>query len=169
MINVVLIEPEIPVNTGNIMRTCVATNTHLHLIEPLGFSLDEKSIKRSGTNYVENCNYTVYKNYAEFMKKNSGGKYYFLTRYGNKPHTNNDFSNSDDNIYVIFGKESTGIPHELLKNNIDNCFRIPMSEDVRALNVSNTVAIVVYEILRQQNYNDLSFVETQKGEDFLIK
>ena len=118
MLNVVLFEPEIPGNTGNIMRTCVATNTKLHLIKPLGFSLDEKYIKRSGVNYIEHCDYKVYENIEEFFDKNKG-TYYFLTRYGTKPHTSFDYSNKDENIYLIFGKESTGIPKEILKTDLD--------------------------------------------------
>jgi tRNA (cytidine/uridine-2'-O-)-methyltransferase len=166
MINVVLFEPEIPQNTGNIMRTCAGTNVVLHLIEPLGFKLDEKSIKRCGVNYIEHCKYFVYKNFSDFLSKNSG-KYYFFTRYGKKPHTSFDFSNVNDNIYLIFGKESTGIPKEILKNYLDSCMRIPMNSNIRALNLSNSVAIAVYEVLRQQNYRDLLFTEPFKGEDYL--
>src|SRR5574344_1721478 len=140
MINIVLFEPEIPGNTGNIMRTCVATNAILHLIKPLGFSLDEKYIKRSGVNYIDKCNYIVYENYEEFINKNDG-QFYFFTRYGKKPHTSFDYSNSKEKIYLIFGKESTGIPKEILKNHLDRCMRIPMSDGVRALNLSNCVAI----------------------------
>ena len=99
MINVVLYEPEIPGNTGNIMRTCAGTNTKLHLIEPLGFSLEDKYMKRSGVNYLENCDYKVYKNYEEFYKENKDGIFYFLTRYGKKPHTSFDYSNNEENIY----------------------------------------------------------------------
>ena len=166
MLNVVLFEPEIPGNTGNIMRTCVATNTKLHLIKPLGFSLEDKYIKRSGVNYIDNCDYTVYENIDDFFSKNKG-TYYFLTRYGHKPHTVNDYSNSNENIYFIFGKESTGIPKEILKPYIDNCLRLPMTDKVRALNLSNTVAIVIYEALRQQNYNDLLFDEPHKRKTFI--
>ena len=168
MINVVLFEPEIPQNTGNIMRTCAGTGVNLHLIEPLGFRLDEKSIKRSGVNYIEHCNYKVYSDFDEF-KKNNDGKFYFFTRYGKKPHTDFDFSNTNDNIYLIFGKESTGIPKEILKDNLDKCMRIPMNDNIRALNLSNSVAIGVYEVLRQQNYRNLLFTEPFKGEDFLEK
>ena len=148
MINIVLYEPEIPANTGNIMRTCVATNAHLHLIEPLGFSLEEKYIKRCGVNYIDKCIYTTYKNIDEFFEKNKG-EFYFLTRYGHKPHTTFDYSDTSKNIYFIFGKESTGIPPHILKPYIDNCARLPMTSDVRALNLSNTVAIVIYEAIRQ--------------------
>ncbi len=166
MINVVLFEPEIPGNTGNIMRTCVATHTKLHLIQPLGFSLDEKYIKRSGVNYIEKCDYTVYENLEDFFSKNQG-TYYFLTRYGHVPHTNFDFHDKSENIYFIFGKESTGIPREILKPHLDHCMRIPMTKNVRALNLSNTVAIVVYEALRQQNYLDLEFSEPHKSKNFI--
>lgn len=166
MLNVVLFEPEIPGNTGNIMRTCVATNTKLHLIKPLGFSLDEKYIKRSGVNYIDNCDYTVYENIDDFFSKNKG-TYYFLTRYGKKTHTSFDYSNSDENIYFIFGKESTGVPPKILKPYLDNCMRMPMTDKVRSLNLSNTVAIMVYEALRQQEYRDLLFLEPHKSEDFI--
>jgi tRNA (cytidine/uridine-2'-O-)-methyltransferase len=168
MINIVLYEPEIPGNTGNIMRTCAATNAKLHLIEPLGFSLDEKYIKRSAVNYLEFCDYKVYKNFDDFKETNKG-TYYYLTRYGKKPHTSFDYSDPNENIYFIFGKESTGIPKEILKNDLERCMRIPMNEHVRALNLSNSVAVMTYEALRQQNYPNLSFVEPFKGEDYLQK
>ncbi len=166
MINIVLFEPEIPMNTGNIMRTCVATNSKLHLIKPLGFSLEEKYVRRSGVNYIDKCNYQVYENIDDFYSKNNG-TFYYLTRYGHKPHTSFDYSNKDENIYFIFGKESTGIPREILKPHLDNCLRIPMTDNVRALNLSNTVAIVTYEALRQQNYNDLLFDEPHKSKTFI--
>lgn len=168
MLNVVLYEPEIPQNTGNIMRTCVATNTKLHLIKPLGFSLDEKSIKRSGANYITECDYTLYENWNDFLDKNKG-TFYFLTRYGHKPHSDFDYSDKNENIYLVFGKESTGIPKEILKEHLKTCVRIPMTDKVRALNVSNTVAIMVYEVLRQQNYGELLFDEPFKGADYLEK
>jgi len=166
MLNEVLFEPLIPGNTGNIMRTCVATNTKLHLIKPLGFSLEEKYIKRSGVNYIENCDYTLYENIEEFFLKNEG-EFYFLTRYGKKPHTSFDYSDISKNIYFIFGKETTGIPKEILKPYLDNCMRMPMTKNVRALNLSNTVAIMVYEALRQQDFKNLEFSEPHKGEDYL--
>lgn len=168
MINIVLYEPEIPGNTGNIMRTAVATNSKLHLIEPLGFSLDEKYLKRSSANYMDKLNYEVYKNWDDFKSKNEG-TFYYLTRYGKKPHTSFDYSNPKENIYLVFGKESSGIPKEILRNDLDRCMRMPMTKDVRALNLSNTVAIMVYEVLRQQNYNDLLLKEPHKSEDFIIE
>lgn len=166
MINIVLYEPEIPTNTGNIMRSCVGTGARLHLIKPLGFSLDEKSVKRSGANYIDKLDYEVYENYEDFLSKNQG-KFYYFTRYGKKPHSSFDYSNKDENIYLIFGKESSGIPKEILKDNLDRCMRIPMTKDVRSLNLSNCVAIVLYEVLRQQDYNDLLRVEPHKGENYL--
>lgn len=168
MINVVLFEPEIPGNTGNIMRTCAGTGVKLHLIEPLGFKLDEKSIKRSGVNYIEHCDYKVYKNWDDF-KNNNEGTYYYLTRYGKKPHTSFDYSDVNENIYIIFGKESTGIPKEILANDLEHCMRMPMNDNIRSLNLSNTVAIMIYEILRQQNYRNLLYFDTFKGIDYLEK
>jgi len=168
MINIVLFEPEIPANTGNIMRTCAGTNTKLHLIKPLGFKLDEKSIKRSGVNYIDKVDYTVYENFDDFKSKNIG-TYYFLTRYGKKPHTSFDYSNKEENIYLIFGKESTGVPKSILRNYLDKCMRIPMTDNVRSLNLSNCVAIMLYEVLRQQDYPNLLRTEPFKGEDWLEK
>ena len=165
MINVVLFEPEIPQNTGNIMRTCVATNTHLHLIKPLGFYMDEAHLKRSGVNYVNECKCTIYENFDDFLSKNSG-EMYFFTRYGKKPHSDFDYKN-DKNIYLIFGKESTGIPKEILKKHLDKCIRIPSTDGVRALNLSNCVAIGIYEVMRQKNYQGLLKTEPFKGENYL--
>ena len=165
MINIVLYEPEIPENTGNIMRTCAATNSTLHLIEPFGFILDEKRIKRSGVNYIDKVNYRSYVDFNEFLENNDGD-FYFFTRYGNKAYSDINFNNTSRNIYLIFGKESTGIPKELLYNNLDKCYRIPTSDNVRALNLSNCVAIVTYEVLRQQNFPDLFFNDPFKGNIF---
>ena len=166
MNNIVLYQPEIPQNTGNIMRTCVATNTKLHLIKPLGFKVDDASLKRSGVNYIDKLDWQVYENWEDFKSKNEG-TYYYFTRYGHKPHTSFDYNKKDENLYFIFGKESTGIPKEILKKDLEHCMRIPMTDNVRALNVSNSVAIVIYEALRQQDYNDLLMEEPHKGNDFL--
>lgn len=166
MINIVLFEPEIPQNTGNIMRTCIATGSTLHLIKPLGFSLDDKIVRRSGVNYIDKCKYFVYENIEDFYSKNKG-EYYYFTRYGHKPHDSFDYSNKDKNLYFIFGKESTGIPPELLKPHLERCMRIPMTGDVRALNLSNCVAIVTYEALRQQGYPNLLFDEPHKSKSFI--
>ncbi len=162
MLNIVLFEPEIPQNTGNIMRTAIATNSKLHLIKPYGFKLDEKSIKRSGVNYIEKIQLFEYENFEDFTNKNEG-KFYFLTRYGHLAPSNFNFSDTNENIYFIFGKESTGIPKDILKPHIHNCMRLPMSSDVRSLNLSNTVAITIYEALRQQNYNNLCTDEPHKS------
>ncbi len=167
MINIVMYEPEIPANTGNIMRTVAGTNTKLHLIKPLGFSLDDKYIKRCGANYIDKCEYYIYDNYEDFKNKNKG-TYYFLTRYGNKNYTQFDYSNKDENIYFIFGKESSGIPLDILKDNFEHCLRIPTSDKIRALNVSNTVAIMIYEALRQQDFNDLLGYDVFKGKDHIL-
>ena len=166
MNNIVLYQPEIPQNTGNIMRTCVATNTKLHLIKPLGFEIDDNHLKRSGVNYIDKLDWEVYENWEDFKEKNKG-TYYYFTRYGHKPHTSFDYNKKDENLYFIFGKESTGIPKEILKEDLEHCMRIPMTDNVRALNVSNSVAIVIYEALRQQDYNDLLMEEPHKGNDFL--
>ena len=166
MINIVLFEPEIPQNTGNIMRTCIASNSKLHLIKPLGFKLDDASVKRCGVNYIDKCDYTVYESIDDFYSK-CKGTYYYFTRYGHKPHDSFDYSNPDENIYFIFGKESTGIPPKLLKPHIDRCMRIPMTDNVRALNLSNCVAIVTYEALRQQGYPNLLFDEPHKDKNFI--
>ena len=166
MINIVLYQPEIPQNTGNIMRTCAATNAKLHLIKPLGFSLDERYIKRSGVNYIDKVEYYVYENFEEFLSKNDG-EFYFLTRYGKKPHTSFDYTKTDKDIYLFFGKESTGVPKEILRNYLDRCLRIPSTDNVRSLNLSNCVAIMLYEVLRQQEYPNLLKTEPFKGEDWL--
>lgn len=167
MNHIVLFEPEIPQNTGNIMRTCVATNTKLHLIKPLGFSLDEKHLIRSSVNYIDKLEYEVYENFDDFKDKNPGDYYYF-TRYGKKPHTSFNYQNPENQeLYFIFGKESTGLPKELLQKDLEHCMRIPMTENVRALNLSNCCAIVIYEVLRQQEYNDLLKYEPHKGADYL--
>ena len=168
MINVVLFEPEIPENTGNIMRTCAASGARLHLIRPLGFAMSTGIIKRSAVNYIDKVDYTLYDDFLDFISKNPG-EYYFFTRYGKKPHSEIDYTDKKKNIYFIFGKESTGIPKEILRKYLDRCIRIPCSDNVRCLNVSNCVAIAVYEVLRQQNYNDLLRYEPFKGEDWLLE
>lgn len=167
MINIVLFEPEIPQNTGNIMRTCSVFEMKLHLIEPLGFSLDEKHLQRSGMDYINELDYTVYPNWNEFIKDKSG-QFVFFTRYGMKSFDECKF-NKDEDIYMVFGKESTGIDKHILKDHIDDCYRIPMRADARSLNLSNCVAIGAYECLRQIGFGDLSDKEVIKGEDFLLK
>ena len=168
MNHIVLYAPEIPQNTGNIMRTCVATNTILHLIKPLGFSLEEKYLKRSAANYLEHLVYHVYENFDEFFLKNKG-QYYFLTRYGEKSPDQFDFKTSLEDVYLIFGNESSGMPKPLLMKHLDHCMRLPMTDKVRSLNLSNTAAIIIYEVLRQQGYPNLITHEPEiyKGKDYL--
>ena len=148
-LNIVLHEPEIPANTGNIGRTCVATGTRLHLIEPLGFSLSEKAIKRAGMDYWKDLDVTTYLDYEEFLEKNPGAKIYYATTKGLQTYTDVRF---EDDCYIMFGKESAGIPEEILMKHKENCIRIPMINDIRSLNLSNSVAIVLYEALRQNNF-----------------
>ena len=151
-LNVVLFEPEIPANTGNIGRTCVATGTRLHLIEPLGFSISEKAVKRAGMDFWDDLDVTTYVNWQDFCKKNPDAKIYFATT--KAKHVNSEVSYEPD-CYIMFGKESAGIPEEILKENPDTCVRIPMLEEIRSLNLSNSVAVVLYEALRQNNFEHM--------------
>ena len=150
--NIVLHQPEIPANTGNIGRTCVATGTTLHLIEPLGFRLDEKSIKRAGMDYWEKLDVRRYVNYEDFLEKNPGAKVWMATTKAKHCYSDVEFGPDD---YIMFGKESAGIPEEILVDNEDTCIRIPMLDEIRSLNLSNSVAIVLYEALRQQNFESM--------------
>ena len=151
-LNIVLFEPEIPANTGNIGRTCVATGTRLHLIEPLGFRLNEKSIKRAGMEYWEHLDVTRYINFEEFLEKNPGAKIYMATTKGQHVYTEVSY---EPDCYIMFGKESAGIPEEILVKNPDTCIRIPMLSEIRSLNLSNSVAVVLYEALRQNNFESM--------------
>ena len=151
-LNIVLFEPEIPANTGNIGRTCVATGTRLHLIEPLGFRLNEKSIKRAGMDYWEHLDVTRYINFEEFLEKNPGGKIYMATTKGQHVYTEVKY---EPDCYIMFGKESAGIPEEILVKHPDNCIRIPMLSEIRSLNLSNSVAVVLYEALRQNHFESM--------------
>ena len=152
MINIVLHEPEIPQNTGNIGRTCAAAGMRLHLIKPLGFSLDEKQLKRAGLDYWSELDVRVYENYEDFLAKNAGARVYFATTKGHLAYTQVSY---EPDCYIMFGKESAGIPEEILVENEAACIRIPMLEGYRSLNLSNSVAIVLYEALRQQNFASL--------------
>jgi len=167
-LNIVLYQPEIPQNVGNIMRTAVATGAVLHLIEPLGFSLASRYITRSGVNYIDKVEYRLYGDIDEFFKKNKG-EYFFLTRYGQRMFTEDELAERHRDYYFIFGRESTGIPKTILKRYLEHCIRLPMRDKVRALNVSNVVAIVLYEALRQQDYPNLSKLEPSnlKGSNYL--
>lgn len=157
-IHVVLYQPQIPSNTGNIARTCAATDTSLHLIRPLGFSTDDKMLKRAGLDYWEHVTITYYDSLDEFFERNEGGEFFYLSKFGEKPHTTFDYSDMDKEYYFLFGRETTGLPKDLIRENMDRCLRIPMTDKVRSLNLSNTAAILVYEALRQQNYRDLDFI-----------
>lgn len=152
-LNIVLFEPEIPANTGNIGRTCVATGTRLHLIEPLGFRLNEKEIRRAGMDYWEHLDVTRYMNFEEFLEKNPGAKIYMATT--KAPNVYTEVSYEPD-CYIMFGKESAGIPEEILVKNKENCIRIPMLDQIRSLNLSNSVAIVLYEALRQNHFEHMN-------------
>ena len=150
--NIVLLEPEIPQNTGNIARTCAITGTTLHLIEPLGFDISEKAVRRAGLDYWQYLDLKVYKNIEEFFEKNPDGNYYFATTKGQHRYDNVKYKSND---YIFFGKETKGLPEELLHDNYDKCIRIPMLKIVRSLNLSNSVAIVLYEALRQNDFAGL--------------
>lgn len=151
MINIVLHEPEMPANTGNIGRTCVATGARLHLIEPLGFHINDKMLKRAGMDYWHKLDVRTYVNYAEFLEKNPEAKIYMATTKSKQTYTEVSY---EEDCYIMFGKESAGIPEELLLDNKENCIRIPMLEEIRSLNLSNSVAIVLYEALRQQGFEN---------------
>ena len=150
--NIVLLEPEMPANTGNIGRTCVATNSRLHLIEPLGFKLNEKMLKRAGLDYWDKLDVTVYSDYQDFLDKNPGAKIYMATTKAHKVYTEPEY---ESDCYIMFGKESAGIPEEILLDNQENCVRIPMWGDIRSLNLSNSVSIVLYEALRQNGFEKM--------------
>lgn len=153
MINIVLHEPEMPANTGNIGRTCVAAGARLHLIEPLGFKLNEKMLKRAGLDYWDKLDVTVYDNYRDFLDKNPGAKIYMATTKAPQTYCDVEF---EPDCYIMFGRESAGIPEDILVNHEDTAIRIPMIGDIRSLNLSNSVAIVLYEALRQHNFSDMS-------------
>jgi len=155
-IHVVLYQPEIPSNTGNIARTCAATNTTLHLIRPLGFSTDDKMLKRAGLDYWEFVNIVYYDSLDEFFEKNKSGEFFYLTKFGHKQHSSFDYSDLNKDYFFLFGRETTGLPKDVIANNMNRSLRIPMTDHVRSLNLSNTAAILIYEALRQQNYPNLN-------------
>ena len=150
-INIVMVEPEIPQNTGNIARTCAATGARLHIVKPMGFNIDDKKLKRAGLDYWHYLDITYYENLDDFFSKNEGAFFYFTTK-GRKAHSDVSYP---DNCYLLFGKETKGLPEELLIKNPERCVRIPMQGEIRSLNLSNSVAIAVYEALRQWNYPTL--------------
>jgi tRNA (cytidine/uridine-2'-O-)-methyltransferase len=154
-INVVLYQPQIPSNTGNIARTCAGTDTNLHLIRPLGFSTDDKMLKRAGLDYWQYVNIVYYDSLDDFYEKNAGGEFFYITKFGQKPFSSFDYSNSSKDYFFIFGRETTGLPKDVIENNKEVSLRIPMNENIRSLNLSNTAAILIYEALRQQDYAHL--------------
>ena len=151
-LNIVLFEPEIPANTGNIGRTCVATGTRLHLIEPLGVRLNDKTVKRAGMDYWEHLDVTRYDDWEDFLERNPDAKIYFATTKAKHVYTEVEY---EPNAYIMFGKESAGIPEEILIQHPEQCIRIPMIGETRSLNLSNSVAIVLYEALRQNNFDHM--------------
>lgn len=153
MLNIVLLEPEIPANTGNIGRTCVAAGARLHLIEPMGFRITEKSVKRAGLDYWDQLDVTVYDSYEDFLEKNPDAKIYMATTKAKYTYAEMKY---EEDAYIMFGKESAGIPEEILVEHEQDCIRIPMFGEIRSLNLSNSVAIVLYEALRQHNFKDLN-------------
>ncbi len=151
-LNIVLYEPEIPQNTGNIGRTCVATGSRLHLIEPLGFKLSEKAVKRAGMDYWADLDVTTYVNYEDFLARNPGAKIYMASTKAPNLYTEADY---EPDCYIMFGKESGGIPEEILLENRERAIRIPMLENIRSLNLANSVAVVLYEALRHNNFDHM--------------
>ncbi len=152
MFNIVLVEPEIPQNTGNIARTCAATGARLHLVKPMGFEITDKHLKRAGLDYWHLLDVTYYENIAEFFEKNKNGRFFYSTTKAPKSYTEADFSDED---FILFGKETKGLPEELLYKDRERCIRIPMIDEARSLNLSNSVAIVLYEALRQTGFSFL--------------
>ncbi len=152
MLNIVLLEPEIPANTGNIGRTCVATGSRLHLIEPLGFRLDEKSLRRAGMDYWKALDVTTYIDYGEFLEKNPGARLYMATTKAERIYTEIRY---EPDCYIMFGKESAGIPEEILVEHREECVRIPMAGGIRSLNLGNSAAVILYEALRQNQFSGM--------------
>ncbi|WP_434337158.1 tRNA (cytidine(34)-2'-O)-methyltransferase [Mesomycoplasma conjunctivae] len=172
MIHVVLFQPEISPNTGNIIRSCFATKVKLHIIKPIAFDLDPKYLKRPAAGkLLSDIEHEIHANYDDFVEKYGNKNIFYISRYGQKTFSNVDFNKEieqiDEDIFIMFGRESTGIPKKILQANLEKCLRIPMFAQARSLNLANSVIIVVYEILRQLGYPDLSVYEVQKGKDYL--
>lgn len=167
MIHIVLYHPEIPQNTGNIMRTTVVTGSFLHIIGPVPFYLDERHLRRAGLDYIDELQWRYYADYEQFAKEHNDKAIYYITRYGQKTYSDVEYPKSEEDVWIMFGRESTGIDHEILRDHLPFCLRIPMLPHARSLNLSNTVAIVVYEILRQHDFPTLAKEEILKGRDFL--
>ena len=169
MIHIVLYRPEKPQNTGNIMRTCVAIHATLHIIGPITFSIESKDLKRVGMDYIDDLKMHFYPTYEDFVRENPTADVYYVTRYAKTVYSSYDFTKKIEDVYLMFGRESTGIPHKILKEHQDKLMRIPMVPEARSLNLSNCVALVAYEVLRQQKFPNLATEEAIKGPDFLFK
>jgi len=170
MIHIVLYRPEKPQNTGNIMRTCVAIHATLHIIGPITFSVENKDLQRVGMDYIDDLKMEFHPTYEDFIKAYPNVDTYYVTRYAKTVYSSYDFSKKQvQDIFLMFGRESTGIPHDILKEHQDKLMRIPMVPEARSLNLSNCVALVTYEVLRQQNFPNLATEEAIKGPDFLFK
>ena len=170
MIHIVLYRPEKPQNTGNIMRTCVAIHATLHIIGPITFSVENKDLQRVGMDYIDDLKMEFHPTYEDFIKAYPDVDTYYVTRYAKTVYSCYDFSKKQvQDIFLMFGRESTGIPHDILKEHQDKLMRIPMVPEARSLNLSNCVALVTYEVLRQQNFPNLATEEAIKGPDFLFK
>lgn len=155
-LHIVLYQPEIPANTGNIARTCAGTNATLHLIRPLGFSTEDKMLKRAGCDYWPSVKIHYYDSLEELFETYSEANFYFIETVGKKNYADFDYSDISQDHFFVFGRETTGLPNELLENNLERCLRIPQTDKIRSLNLSNTAAILIYEALRQQNFPELS-------------
>ncbi len=152
-LNIVLIEPQIPQNTGNIARTCAATGARLHLVKPMAFEITDRQVKRAGLDYWDKLDITFYDSSDDFFEKNVGAEFFYFTTKAEQAHSDISYPN---NAFLVFGKETKGLPEELLKENHDRCVRLPMRGIIRSLNLSNSVAVGVYEVLRQWNYPELT-------------
>jgi len=159
MNHIVLYKPQIPPNTGNIARTCAGTDAHLHLIFPLGFSLEDKMLRRAGLDYWNELKITYHRNLSEFLEYAKDGKLYLVSKFARKTYSDVDYTDTDEDHFFIFGKETTGLPEKFMRDNEENCIRLPMDDThIRSLNLSNTVSIVIYEALRQQNFQNMDIV-----------
>ena len=169
MLGIILYRPEKPSNVGNIMRTAMAIEAKLYIIGPLTFSLTNKDLKRAGMDYINESDFVVYENYELFLKDFKNKEIYYVTRYSKNVYSSTDYKDVTKDIYFMFGRESTGIPHDILRENLDKTIRLPMVPSARSLNLSNCVAITLFEALRQQNFYGLATHEAIKGEDFLLE
>jgi tRNA (cytidine/uridine-2'-O-)-methyltransferase len=169
MNHIILYQPEKPANTGNIMRTAMATGSKLHIIGPLTFPLNEASLKRAGLDYQEKTQWAYYDHFESFIKIYPSAKLICISRYAERVHADFDFSKVEKDYFLLFGSESQGLPDAIKLNPLHTLLRIPMVSTARSLNLSNAVAIIIYEVLRQQKFRDLATVETIKGRDFLLK